>query len=201
MHKEPIKSFEEVTEFHGHVCPGSALGYRAAETGVKELSTGRSADEEIVTIVENDSCAVDAVQVVSGCTMGKGNLIFQDHGKQVYTFFNRNSGKGVRVSLKSSFDVNKLEPKLAPLRKKVSQGTASTQEKEELQTMMSDIAKKILELPLDKIFKVEKVEAELPGRARIYPSLMCSECGDMVSENRCRVKDGKMVCIPCFEKY
>ncbi len=66
---------------------------------------------------------------------------------------------------------------------------------------MSNVAKKILELSLDKIFKVKKVEAELPDRARIYPSLECSECGDMASKNRCRVKDGKMVCIPCFETY
>lgn len=201
MPSEFIKSFKKVTEFHGHVCPGSALGYKAAEAGMKELSTERSPDEEIVTIVENDSCAVDAIQVVCGCTMGKGNLIFQDHGKQAYTFFNRQTGKGVRVALKSTFDVNRLEPKLAPLRKKVSQGTASSPEKKELQKLMSNVVKKILELPSEKIFKVEKVEAELPDRARIYPSIKCAECGDMVSEHRCRVKDGKMVCIPCFDNF
>jgi formylmethanofuran dehydrogenase subunit E len=200
VENKSMKSFPEVTEFHGHECPGSALGYRAAEAGMKELSHKRFPDEEIVAIVENDSCAVDAIQVVSGCTMGKGNLIFQDHGKQAYTFIKRKDGKGVRLSIKSSFDVNKLEPKLTPLRKKLSQGTASAQEKEELQTLMSDVTRKILQMPLDEIFRVERVDVELPTRARIYPSTECAECGDMVSEHRCRVKDGKMVCIPCFEK-
>ncbi len=60
---------------------------------------------------------------------GEGNLIFQDHGKQAYTFFNRQSGKGVRVAIKNSFDVNKLEPKLALLRKKVSQGLPQPRKK------------------------------------------------------------------------
>jgi formylmethanofuran dehydrogenase subunit E len=195
-----IKSFEEVTKFHGHVCPGSALGYRAAEAGMKELSQNRAPDEEIVTIVENDSCAVDAIQVVTGCTMGKGNLIFQNHSKQVYTFLNRKDGLGVRVALKNSFDVGNLEPKLNPLRKKASQGTASIPEKEELQTLMSKVTRKILEMPLDEIFQVQRIEVELPARAKIYPSVECADCGDMVSEHRSRVKDGKIVCISCFEK-
>ena len=75
-----IKPFSDVTDFHGHVCPGSALGYQAAKAGLKELSGERSQDEEIITIVENDSCAVDAIQVLTGCTFGKGNLIFFDFG-------------------------------------------------------------------------------------------------------------------------
>jgi formylmethanofuran dehydrogenase subunit E len=200
MQNKPIKSFDEVTKFHGHVCPGSALGYRAAEAGMKELSQKRAPDEEIVTIVENDSCAVDAIQVVTGCTMGKGNLIFQDHGKQVYTFLNRRDDVGVRVALKNSFDVGNLEPKLNPLRKKVSQGTASIQEKEELQTLMSKVSRKILEMPLDEIFQVQRVEVELPAQAKIYPSVECADCKDMVSEHRSRVKDGKIVCISCFKK-
>lgn len=194
------KSFQEVTKFHGHVCPGSALGYRAAEAGLIDLYSERSPDEELVTLVENNSCAVDAIQVVTGCTLGKGNLIFQDHGKQAYTFIKRKDGQGVRVSIKSSFDIGKLEPKLTPLRKKVSQGSASLEEKEELQSLMASVTRKILDMPLDEIFTVEKVDVDLPPRAKIYSAVECSECGDMVSEHRCRVKDGKMVCIPCFKK-
>jgi len=68
--------------FHGHFCPGLAIGYRAAQIAMDALRTDRAEDEELVAIVENDSCAVDAVQVLSGCTFGKGNLIFRDHGKQ-----------------------------------------------------------------------------------------------------------------------
>jgi formylmethanofuran dehydrogenase subunit E len=200
MQNESIKSFQEVTKFHGHVCPGSVLGYRAAEAGMIELSPERSPDEELVTIVENDSCAVDAIQVVTGCTVGKGNLIFQDHGKQVYTIIKRKDGQGVRISLKNSFDIGELEPNLTPLRKKVSQGKASLEEKEEFQSLMDSVTRKILDMPLDKIFTVKKVDADLPARAKIYPSLKCSKCGDTVSEHRCRVKEGNIICIPCFIK-
>ena len=84
-------SFRKAVQFHGHACPGLALGYRVAILAMKKMSTIRAADEELVVMVENDSCAVDAIQVVTGCTFGKGNFIFKDFGKHGYTFFNRKS--------------------------------------------------------------------------------------------------------------
>ena len=122
--KVDIKPFSDVTAFHGHICPGSAIGYKAAEAAFNELKSDRSADEELVAIIENDSCAVDAVQVVTGCTFGKGNLIFMDHGKQVYTFITRDNEDAVRVSLKSSFSVDAISPELGKLRALVNSGSA-----------------------------------------------------------------------------
>ena len=58
--------FEEVAAFHGHVCPGLAIGYRMACAGMDALTSVRSADEELVAIVENDACGVDALQCVTG---------------------------------------------------------------------------------------------------------------------------------------
>ncbi|MDD3408957.1 MAG: formylmethanofuran dehydrogenase subunit E family protein [Methanobacteriaceae archaeon] len=94
---EEILPFSEVTKFHGHVCPGSALGYRVAKTAMIKLNVSKSGDEELVAICENDSCAVDAIQVVTGCTFGKGNFIFKDYGKHVYTFYNRENGENIRI--------------------------------------------------------------------------------------------------------
>jgi len=95
-----MKSFEEVVGFHGHSCPGLALGYRVARKALQEMKRETiSEDEELVAIVENDSCAVDAVQVITGCTFGKGNLIFRDYGKQAYTFLKRHSGEAMRISI------------------------------------------------------------------------------------------------------
>ena len=99
-----ILPFSEVTKFHGHVCPGTAIGYRAGEIAINRIGTSRATDEEFLAIVENDSCSVDAIQVVTGCTMGKGNLIFKDFGKHVYTFVNRDSGEVLRLSLNKSLD-------------------------------------------------------------------------------------------------
>ena len=194
-----IKPFSEVTRFHGHICPGSAIGYKAVETGLNELKSGISQDEEIVAVVENDSCAVDAVQVLTGCTFGKGNLIFKDHGKQVYTFINRNTNDAVRVSLNDSFSVDTLAPQLGKLRAQVNSGVATELEKDDLKQMVVEVSEEILEIPNSKMFHVEHVEVELPEKAKIHKSVKCSKCGEMVSEHRSRVRNGEIICIPCFE--
>jgi formylmethanofuran dehydrogenase subunit E len=93
------EDFKRCERFHGHVCPGLAIGYQASKAALGWLEENRAVDEEIVVIVENDACCVDAIQVMTGCTFGKGNFIFKDHGKMVFTFFSRNTGKGVRVSM------------------------------------------------------------------------------------------------------
>ena len=85
MHKPYPEDFEAIVRFHGHVCPGVALGYRAAKIAAALLQADRSEDEELVAIVETDACGVDAFQVLLGCTLGKGNLLFRDYGKQVFT--------------------------------------------------------------------------------------------------------------------
>src|SRR5512139_980647 len=89
--------YAEIVKFHGHSCPGSAIGYRMTRAAMQALGVDRSGDEELVAIVENDACGVDALQCLTGCTFGKGNLIFRDYGKQVYTIFSRRTGRGVRV--------------------------------------------------------------------------------------------------------
>ncbi len=91
---------EKAVDFHGHLCPGLLIGFRAALLGLKTLDGKRSEDEELVAIVENDSCAVDGIQSVTGCTFGKGNLIFRDYGKQVFTLADRSNGRGIRLSFR-----------------------------------------------------------------------------------------------------
>ena len=66
---------------------------------MRELGVAHG-DENIVAIVENDSCAVDAIQVVTGCTFGKGNLVVNNIGKQVYSLAHRPAGEGVRVAVR-----------------------------------------------------------------------------------------------------
>lgn len=84
--------YSDIVKFHGHSCAGTALGYMVGK--IVAESFGRSEDEEIVAVVENDSCSIDSIQFMTGCTFGKGNLIFRDHGKHVYTFLNRKTGEG-----------------------------------------------------------------------------------------------------------
>ena len=92
--------WEKCVDFHGHECPGLAIGYRAAVAAAEYLGIERSDDEDIVCVTENDACGVDAVQRILSCTIGKGNLIYRGTGKMAFSFFERKSGKKVRFCLK-----------------------------------------------------------------------------------------------------
>ena len=99
---------KEATEFHGHWCPGLATGIRVSEWVLREM--GKAGDEEIVAVVETDMCAVDAVQFLTGCTFGKGNLIYLDYGKNAFTFYRRRDGKASRLVSRRVFTVRPSKP-------------------------------------------------------------------------------------------
>ena len=152
--------FSDVTKFHGHVCPGSAIGYRAAEIAIRELSKTRSMDEELLAIVENDSCSVDAIQVVTGCTFGKGNLIFKDYGKQVYTFVNRDTGDSLRLSLNKG--INEMDKEFDSIRKKAFSKSATKEDKIKFEMKKDKFSKAILDMSADELFKIEHVKVKIP---------------------------------------
>lgn len=196
-----IPSFEEAAKFHGHVCPGLTIGYIAAKAGIEKLETQRDVDEELVTIVENDACGVDAVQVLTGCTIGKGNLIYKDHAKQVFTFICRDSNKAARVALKASFDIDAIDPEVNKLRPKVMAGTATEEETNEFKRRMEGISQTMRNTPVEEIFDIKFVDTKIPVKARIFNSVKCSKCEEMMAESRARVQNGEFVCIPCFDEY
>lgn len=193
--------FAEVARFHGHTCPGLALGYRAAETALERLSSGRAEDEELVTITETDACGVDAIQVVTGCTVGKGNLFFKDHGKHAFTFINRRTGDAVRITGNPAFNTDSLDPGLAPLRARVMQGQVPDEEWAEYRKRTDRIIEQILDLPAETLFSIKEVDIEIPERARIFRSVPCAKCGELTAESRVRVEDGNLVCYACSEEY
>ncbi len=168
-----MATYDEIVEFHGHECPGLAIGYRMASAGLKAIETARSEDEEIVSIVENDACGVDALQCITGCTFGKGNLIFSDYGKHVYTIYSRSLGKAVRVV----FNIDGLPDSIGEDRNVLTEW--------------------ILSAPQEDILSVTLVAVPEPAPAAIRNSVSCSICGESVMESRTRIVDGKSVCTPC----
>ena len=196
-----VKPFSAAVKFHGHVCPGLILGYRASARALKELSRGRSADEELVAIVENDTCAVDAIQVVTGCSIGKGNLIYRDLGKQAYTFACRESGKAIRVAINPDFQIGDIDPVYWDLRGKLLFGEPTDVERREVARRSTRVHKKMLGLPDKDLLIVTRVKIDIPEHAHLFKSIECAGCGELVAEHRARVKDGKIVCIPCAGEY
>lgn len=191
--------WEQAVEFHGHECPGLALGFRAALIGLRELRGARAGDEELVAVVETDSCGVDAVQFITGCTMGKGNLILRDLGKQVYTFLQRRDSLGIRVARRHG--TPNRNPEDQRLSEKVWAGTATPEEHERLRALRQEDLKRVLEAPEEELFSVRPVHQELPPRARIFASVQCQVCGEGVMEARVHLIDGKAVCGDCYQPY
>lgn len=200
-HQTATRSFADTVAFHGHACPGLALGYRAAVHALSLLGAARDTDEELVTIVENDACGVDAIQVMTGCTVGKGNLIMKDLGKHAYTFVDRAANRAVRIVQKPGNIVERLDPEVLVLRERVLSGTASEEETGEFHCRSDRIIATILGMPDEDLFTTREVPPAVPERARIFRSVRCTSCGETVAEHRARVRDGGIVCLSCTEEY
>ena len=141
--------WEKCVAFHGHECGGLTIGYKAALYAIELLGLKFSDDEQVVCVTENDACGVDAVQVILGCSVGKGNLLFHMTGKQAFSFYDRASGKSVRLVLK---------PKPQGMTKE--QSFAYYQGCE----------------PKDR-FDVKETKIAIPEHARLFDSYVCECCG------------------------
>lgn len=162
-----------VVAFHGHLCPGLLIGWRASRMAMKLLNLSRDVDEEIVAVVENDACGVDAIQAVLGCTFGKGNFIFRDYGKHAFTVFRHSDGRGVRLVYRSPENALSRDEHMG----------------------------RLLTEPDEALFDVKKTEEAIPQKARIHDSENCSVCGEKVMVTRLETcADGRKVCVPCAEK-
>ena len=159
--------------FHGHSCGGLTIGYKAALYAMELLDVGFSEDEDVVCITENDACGVDAIQVLLGCSAGKGNLLFHLRGKQAFSFYNRTTGRSVRLVLKDRPEgMSRQEPfayyqSLAPR----------------------------------DMFTVKETTITLPESARLFQSVKCECCGETTAENMIRLENGKKLCLDCYQVY
>jgi len=167
------EKWEKAVAFHGHRCPGLAIGFKVCEALSARIPTGAAADEELVCVTENDTCAADAVQSLLGCTFGKGNLIYKPLGKMAFSFYFRDRGEKLRIYFK---------------------GENSGLSREEY--MYS-----LLDAPADALFTFSEPPFALPVRARHFESVTCEKCGEKAREDRIRLDGGRKVCLSCFEEY
>ena len=193
------EDFAGAIDFHGHLCPGLTIGYRSSSIALARLTESSSADEDLVGIVENDACGVDAFQYMTGCTLGKGNLVYRDLGKQAFTVVRRKDGRGVRVALRN--DIYERDPRQAELRALVMSGQANEEERSTFWRNHISIAMRLLDVPEEHFATVTSVDVEVPDKARIFDTQECAVCGEAVMEPRLRIRDGKPCCIPCAGKY
>lgn len=174
--KDESLQFYDVIRFHGHSCPGVAIGFRMARAAMHTLGVTRSDDEELVAVVENDSCGADALQYVTGCTFGKGNLVFHDYGKHAFSLFSRVKQQGVRVVFHGS-------------------GLPA-----ELRSDRIAYAERIITENDDALLSQTLIAYEEFQTARIRNSVVCNECREAVMDSRVHEINGRTVCIPCSKK-
>ena len=165
--------WQRAIDFHGHTCPGIAIGYRAAVYAMELLELEFSDDEQVVCITENDACGVDAIQSILGCSVGKGNLLFHLRGKQAFSFYRRSTGQSVRLV---------LNPRPRGLSRE-------------------DSLRWILEKPAAELFAVKKPTIALPESARIFDSYVCDCCGEVTGANWIRLSGDKKLCLDCYSTY
>lgn len=173
------ENIQKTIDFHGHSCPGLAIGIRVAELCLKEL--GHNDQSPLVAVCETDMCGIDAIQFLTGCSAGKGNLILKDYGKSVFTFFRRSDGKGFRALLKTDFlDAN------------------STKNMSREEARAANL-KQYMQAKLEQLFIVSEPQIRMPRPAKVLNSLICENCNEKIMESRSRRFDSRCLCIPCFE--
>ncbi|MBU8849022.1 MAG: TraR/DksA C4-type zinc finger protein [Desulfobacterales bacterium] len=165
------ETIEKTIEFHRHNCPGLTIGIRAAELAMERLDIHNAASP--VCVAETDMCGVDAIQFLTGCSFGKGNLIHKDYGKSAFTFYDRDAQKGFRAVF-NDFARDEQD--------------------------RDNRIKRILAADLKDLFVIEDVDTPPVRPARILKSIQCDACREMTMESRIRLFDGKNLCIPCFQK-
>jgi formylmethanofuran dehydrogenase subunit E len=176
---------QESVKIHGHLCAGQVLGVRMSMLGLSEIeiSDPKGADRKsLIVYVEMDRCATDAVQSVTGCSLGKRSMKFLDYGKMAATFLNTKTGKAVRIVAREDSRVKAKE--LFPEIENKYAGQL------EAYKIMTD------EELFDVTEVVVKVRPEdMPGRP--MRRVQCDSCGEHVQDMREVYRDGKALCTPC----
>ena len=192
------EDFNQCVKFHGHLCPGLSIGFRAAQVLMKRLGVRKAPDEELVVMVETDACGADAIQVMTGCTFGKGNFIFKNYGKHAFSLMDRKRGTGVRVCLRP--DIFKNDAEFLLLFERVQNEEASPVELERFGQLQMEKTKKILDGDSDFLFKIEEISPDIPAKARVIESGICDLCGEPTKRDLLLQRNGKQRCILCDQK-
>jgi len=178
---------EESAGLHGHLCPGQVLGVRMSMLGLREIRIedpkGRDR-KSIIVFVEMDRCATDAVQSVTGCSLGRRTMKFLDYGKMAATYLNLKTGRSVRVAAKEES------------RQTAKEYFPEIENKYEAQLKAYKI------MPDRELFDVMEVHVrvnpeDMPGRP--LRRIQCDSCGEHVQDLREVYRGGKILCRPCAD--
>jgi formylmethanofuran dehydrogenase subunit E len=175
----------ESARVHGHLCAGQVLGVRMSILGLGKIGVGdpKGADRKSVMVfVEMDRCATDAVQSVTGCSLGKRSLKFMDYGKMAATFLNLRTGEAVRIVARE--DSREKAKGLFP-----EAGDKYAGQLEAYKIMPDEELFDVMEVA------VKIAPEDMPGRPT--RRVRCDSCGEHVQDRREVYQDGRILCVAC----
>ncbi len=181
------KLLDASVKTHGHLCPGQVLGVRMSMHGLDLIGIKDPKGEDrkkLIVYVEIDRCATDAIQSVTGCSLGKRSLKFIDLGKMAATYVNLKTGKAVRILAKEE------------ARDKAKNYFPDIEDKYKAQLEAYKI------MPDEDLFKWKDVKVDIPKQdmpGRPLQRITCAECGEYVQDMREMNIDGRLVCRSCGE--
>jgi formylmethanofuran dehydrogenase subunit E len=188
-------------KFHGHKCPAMPMGLRAAAAAMNALGVERTGDSALLALVDlgDDHCATcygDGIQVLTGCTFGKGNIKKTHKGKWALTLIDKKSKRAVRVTPKAeAMLANKESAFFKDYREK---GVPPTKVPDEV---VEPLVQRVMNAPQEMILTISEVRSYLLEEPpHSFNSFVCESCGEMVVEEYARVRSGKRVCIDCAQR-
>ncbi len=187
-------------QFHGHACPAMPMGLRAGAAAMNALGVDRDQDKELFAVLELGDghcahCFADGVQMISGCTFGKGNIRKRGYGKFGLTLIDRKTGRSIRV-------VPRAEVQMASRQTPFFQnyrmlGVPSSQVPAEV---VEPLIQNVMNAPEGKLLAIGEIrEAAVEAQGETLAAFVCQRCGEMVSETYGRIAGEQKVCIPCQE--
>ncbi|WP_424353923.1 FmdE family protein [Methanobacterium sp. MBAC-LM] len=185
-------------DLHGEVCPGVIMGTRMSIAAMKKLNMDPlEPNENLIVTVETDRCMPDAIQAITGCTVGRRTLKCRDYGKFVATFVDMTTGEAVRVSAKD--DLVDSTPGLWTWFKNVAELAKEKNMPKVMEEKKSAI-KKLSEMPDEDLLSLVELQIDDTGIPGIPQHIVtCSVCGEHVMDKKEIIEDGKPVCQFCAD--
>jgi len=188
---------KQAADFHGHLCPDLAIGYRASRYALDQLAIERLWGGELCAVVENTTSAVDAVQQLTGCTLANRRLCLHDYGRHVYTFV-CGEGPGLRLALRP--EALPIDPEFLTLEQAIQAGGATLLQTARYQTLLDRRIAALLQLAPDVLFDVGRVTVEWTEAPFTSALVPCDGCGELVTETHLVPDGDRYLCRPCRDR-
>ncbi len=189
------KEFGEVVEFHGCYCLDIAMGYRVSKALMREMGDDMKNMKDVYAYVGASTCAVDAIQKMTGCTLGKRNLVFTHTGKSVFVMQNAKTGKAVRAYCHYWDHFDHVHVQVS--RKAAHAPTATSEQKAAFSALLDSQVQGILAADEATLFTLGRVTLAAPSRSSKYVSEACGVCGEFAKADLLQDKCGQKLCAEC----